>query len=54
MDVGGKTVEIATTQFFVRGRGYIKSISDLERVVLKVQNGVPIYVKNVGDVHLGA
>ena len=35
MDVGGKTVEIATTQFFVRGRGYIKSIEDLEKVVLK-------------------
>ncbi len=53
MDVGGKTVEIATTQFFVRGRGYVKSIGDLEQVVLKVQNGIPIYVKNVGEVHLG-
>jgi copper/silver efflux system protein len=53
IDVGGKTVEIATTQFFVRGRGYIQSISDLENVVLKVQDGIPIYVKNVGEVHLG-
>src|SRR5271165_5297408 len=53
MDVGGKTFEIATTQFFVRGRGYIKGISDLENVVLKVQNGVPIYLKNVGEVHWG-
>src|SRR6202048_2221025 len=53
MDVGGKTVEIASTQFFVRGRGYIKSINDLEEVVLKVQNGIPIYVKNVGEVHFG-
>src|ERR1700731_3451442 len=53
MDVGGKTVEIASTQFFVRGRGYIKSISDLEHVVLKVQNGIPVYVKNVGEVHFG-
>jgi copper/silver efflux system protein len=53
MDVGGKSVEIASTQFFVRGRGYIKSISDLEHVVLKVQNGTPIFVKNVGEVHLG-
>src|ERR1700732_643466 len=54
MDVGGKTVEIAKTQFFVRGRGYIKSISDLENVVLKVQNGTPVYVKNVGEVHWGS
>jgi copper/silver efflux system protein len=53
MDVGGKTVEIAATQFFVRGRGYVKSINDLEQVVLKVQNGVPVYLKNVAEVHLG-
>jgi copper/silver efflux system protein len=53
LDVGGKTVEIASTQFFVRGRGYIKSINDLENVVLTVQNGVPLYVKNVADVHWG-
>jgi copper/silver efflux system protein len=53
LDVGGKSVEIATTQFFVRGRGYIKNISDFEDVVLKVQDGVPIFVKNVGEVHLG-
>ena len=53
MDVGGKTVEIAAAQFMVRGRGYIKNISDLENVVLKVQAGVPIYLKNVAEVHLG-
>jgi Cu(I)/Ag(I) efflux system membrane protein CusA/SilA len=54
MDAGGKTVEIATTQFFVRGRGYIKNITDLEHIVLKIQNGVPIYLQNVGDVHFGS
>jgi Cu(I)/Ag(I) efflux system membrane protein CusA/SilA len=53
MDVGGKTLEIATTQFVVRGRGYIKSIGDLEEIVLKVENGTPIYLKNVSEVHLG-
>src|SRR5207253_8864239 len=52
-DVGGKTFEIATTEYFVRGRGYIKSISDIENVVLKVDKGTPVYVKNVGTVHLG-
>jgi Cu(I)/Ag(I) efflux system membrane protein CusA/SilA len=52
-DVGGKTVEIATTQFFVRGRGYIRGINDLEQVVLKVQDGVPVYLRNVAEIHLG-
>jgi len=52
-DVGGKTFEVATTEYFVRGRGYFKSIADIENVVLKVENGTPVYVKNIGQVHLG-
>jgi Cu(I)/Ag(I) efflux system membrane protein CusA/SilA len=52
-DVGGKTFEVATTEYFVRGRGYFKTIADIENVVLKVENGTPIYVKNIGKVHLG-
>jgi copper/silver efflux system protein len=52
-DAGGKTVEIATTQFLVRGRGYVQSIRDLEQVVLKVHDGVPVYLRNVAEVHLG-
>ena len=53
-DVGGKIFEVATTEYYVRGRGYIKSIADIENIVLKVVDGTPIYIKNVGKVHLGA
>ncbi|MBV8214947.1 MAG: efflux RND transporter permease subunit, partial [Verrucomicrobia bacterium] len=53
-DAGGNTIELGSTQFIVRGRGFIKNVSDLEDVVLKVVNGVPIYLKNVATVHLGA
>lgn len=53
-DVGGKIFEVATTEYYVRGRGYVKSVADIENVVLKVQNGTPVYVKNVGTVHLGS
>src|SRR5437016_4053902 len=52
-DVGGKIFEVATAEYYVRGRGYIKSIEDIEDIPLKVQNGTPVYVKNVGTVHLG-
>src|SRR5438477_2337099 len=52
-DVGGKIFEVATAEYYVRGRGYIKSIEDIENIPLKVQNGTPVYVKNVGTVHLG-
>jgi len=53
-DVGGKIFEVATTEYYVRGRGYIKNIADIENIVLKVEGGTPVYVKNVGTVHLGA
>ena len=52
-DVGGKIFEASATEYFVRGRGYIKSIADIENVVLKVDKGTPVYLKNVGTVHLG-
>src|SRR5438477_9046536 len=52
-DVGGRILEVATTEYFIRGRGYIKKIEDIENIVLKVENGTPVYVKNVGSIHLG-
>src|SRR6059036_1386703 len=52
-DVGGKIFEVGSTEFYVRGRGYIKKIEDIENVPLKSQKGTPVYVKNVGAVHLG-
>src|ERR671919_353843 len=52
-DVGGKIFEVATTEYFIRGRGYIKKIEDIENIVLKVDNGTPIYLKNIATVHLG-
>jgi len=52
-DVGGKVFEVGSTEYYVRGRGYIKSIADIENIPLKSQNGTPVLVKNVGTVHLG-
>src|SRR5881398_1011121 len=52
-DVGGKIFEVASTEYYVRGRGYIKKIEDIENVVLKVENGTPVYLKNIATVHLG-
>ncbi len=52
-DVGGKVFEVGSTEYYVRGRGYIKSIADIENVPLKSQDGTPVLVKNVGTVHLG-
>src|SRR5438128_6570275 len=52
-DVGGKLFEVGSTEYFVRGRGYIKKIEDIENISLKVVGGTPVYISNVGVVHLG-
>ncbi|RZO84310.1 MAG: efflux RND transporter permease subunit [Oceanococcus sp.] len=53
-DVGGRVLEISGHEQFVRGRGYVKSTADLEKVVLGVSdNGVPIRVADVATVSLG-
>ncbi len=53
MDVGGRTVELSEFEFVVRGRGYVKSISDLSNVVLKVDKGTPVLLKDVARIELG-
>jgi len=53
-DVGGRLVEMAETEYMVRGLGYIQSIDDLKSIPLGVgDNGVPIRLQDVADVHLG-
>jgi Cu(I)/Ag(I) efflux system membrane protein CusA/SilA len=52
MDVGGRTVELAETEFAVRGRGYIKSLGDLEQIVVKNDRGVPVLLRDVARVEL--
>ncbi len=53
MDVGGRTVELSEFEFVVRGRGYVKSLSDLSNIVLKVDKGTPVLLKDVARIELG-
>jgi Cu(I)/Ag(I) efflux system membrane protein CusA/SilA len=53
-DVGGRVLEIAGHEQFIRGRGYVKSVKDLEEVVLGTgSGGVPIRVADIATVSLG-
>jgi len=52
-DVGGRLVEVSGREYMVRGRGYVKSISDLEKLVLKTEHGTPVQIKDVATVSLG-
>jgi Cu(I)/Ag(I) efflux system membrane protein CusA/SilA len=53
-EVGGSVLEIAEHEHFVRGRGYVRSLGDLESIPVKVAaGGVPVYLRSLGQVHLG-
>jgi len=53
-DVGGRLVEFSGAEYMVRGRGYARSVDDIGNIVLATnQSGVPIRVRDVGNVVLG-
>jgi Cu(I)/Ag(I) efflux system membrane protein CusA/SilA len=53
-EVGGRVLEVAEHEQFIRGRGYIDSTDDLEKAVLEVdQDGVPVTLDQVASVSLG-
>jgi Cu(I)/Ag(I) efflux system membrane protein CusA/SilA len=54
-DVGGRLVELSGREYMVRGRGYVKSLGDIENIVVGTNeaSGTPILVKNLGEVVLG-
>ena len=52
-DVGAKTIEINQAEYLVRGLGYIKSVEDLEKAVVSVQDNVPVRIQDIAVVTLG-
>jgi len=53
IDVGAKVVEKNGFEFFVRGVGFIKTVQDVENIVIREVDGTPLLVKNVATVQLG-
>ena len=53
-DVGGRLVEMSGVEYMVRGRGYARSVTDIEDIVVGVdEGGTPVLVKNLGRVVTG-
>ncbi len=54
-DVGGRLLELAGTEFMVRGRGYVTSTEDIEKIVVTTdaKTGTPILVRQLATVTLG-
>lgn len=60
IDVGAKTVESGGMEYVVRGRGFIgqgknaeQSLSDIEKTVVLSRKGVPVRIRDLGQVQLG-
>ncbi len=50
---GGGYIEKVNQAFFIRGEGLISSIDDINNIVVKNKNGLPIYIKDVAKVGFG-
>ena len=53
IDVGARSIEVNKVEYVIRGLGFIKKLSDIENAVIKVNNNVPIYIKNIAAVTRG-
>ncbi|MEF8701344.1 MAG: CusA/CzcA family heavy metal efflux RND transporter [Candidatus Accumulibacter sp. UW20] len=51
-DVGGRTVEMAETEYMVRGKGYLRGAGDLESLVVRSAGGIPVRVRDIARVEL--
>jgi Cu(I)/Ag(I) efflux system membrane protein CusA/SilA len=53
-DVEGRVLEMSGVEYMVRGRGYIRNISDLENIAVGTNGaGTPVYLRDVSRVQLG-
>ncbi len=53
LNVGGNVLESNGAWLIVRGVGLIESVDDVKRIVVGASNGVPVYVEQIADVHIG-
>ena len=53
LDIGAETMEINKVEYLIHGLGYIKDVSDLEKAVVTVRDGVPVRISDVAFVNIG-
>ncbi len=51
-DVGGRTIEMAETEYMVRGKGYLRGKHDIEMLVVKSDKGTPVLIRDIARVEL--
>jgi len=53
-NTGGAYIDRKPNAYFIRGVGLVKSFADIESIVIKQQNGIPILVRDVATVQFGS
>jgi heavy metal efflux system protein len=53
-NVGGNYMTMGSQSVNVRGVGLLQSIADMQNVLLTTRNGVPVYLRDLADVHEGS
>ncbi len=49
-EAGGRVIEQAETEFVVRSKGYVTKVEDLEKLVIKAENGTPVRLSDVARI----
>ena len=52
-DVGARSMEVNRVEYVIRGIGFVKAVSDIQDAMIKLNEGVPVFVRNVATVTLG-
>ncbi len=50
---GGGVLPHYAEQYLIRGVGLVERVDDIRNIVLKEQNGVPVFMRDVADVQIG-
>ena len=53
-NTGGAYIDKKPYAYFIRGIGMVKSINDIEKIVVKSNNGIPILIRDVATVQIGS
>jgi len=53
-NTGGAYIDRKPNAYFIRGVGLVKSFADIEQIVVKLQNGIPILIRDVATVQFGS
>ncbi len=53
-NTGGSYIENRYNTYFIRGEGLVKSIADIEKVVVKTVDNIPVLVRDIGTVQFGS